>query len=187
MPKRTIPLIQDCFYHVYNRVEENRKLFYTDENYSFYLKLWGKVNFKQSCRILSYCLMPTHYHYLLQILDPLLFSKKMSYFFNVYCKSLNSQRNETGRFFTNRFKVKLIDNENYLMRLCAYIHLNPVRSNLAIAPEEWPYSNFLSCIGKNEDRIADQKFFKEMILTHSDYEEFIRTRYDQEGLDVYLF
>jgi len=131
--------------------------------------------------------MPTHFHYLLQILDSILFSKKISYFLNRYCKSLNRQRNETGRLFPNRFKEKMITDEKYLTRLCGYIHINPVRSKLVSAPEEWPYSNYLSCIGRCKDKISDQELFREMILEYYDYEEFIRNRYSDDGLGKYLF
>ena len=142
---------------------------------------------KTNCRILAYCLMPTHYHYLMQLTDSNLFSKKMSHFFNCYCKSLNSYRNETGRFFPTRFQAKLVDDEKYLIGLCGYIHLNPVRSTLVKTVDEWPYSNYLACIGKGKDRINDRELFKEMILDYSDYEEFIKTRFDDEGLESYVF
>ncbi|MCK5145495.1 transposase [bacterium] len=155
MPKRKVPLINDHFYHVYNRVEKGRKLFYNDEHYLFFLKLWLDVDFKSSCKILAYCLMPTHFHYLLQVLDSDLFSKKMSYFFNRYCKSLNTQTNQTGNIFPNRFKAKIITDEKYLTGLCGYIHMNPVRTEMVSAPEQWPYSNYLSCIGRGEDKICD--------------------------------
>jgi len=187
MPRRKVPLLNHHFYHVFNRVKENQKLFYKKENYLYFKKLWAEVDFIPSCRILAYCLMPNHYHFLLQITDADLFSRKMSYFFNKYCKILNKQRNKTGSLFPNRFKAKLIGDEKYLTSLCGYIHMNPVSSKLVETPKEWPYSNYLSCIGKGEDNIADQDYFKKMILNEADYQEFILNRYSDDNLGPYLF
>ena len=187
MPKRKVALINGHFYHVYNRVAENQKLFYKKENYIYFLKLWIEVDFTLSCRILAYCLMPNHYHFLLKITDADLFPRKVSYFFNRYCKALNKQRDETGSLFPHRFKAKLIGDEKYLTSLCGYIHMNPVCSELVKRPEEWPYSNYLSCIRKGEDKIADQAYFKQMILSGSDYEKFILNRYNEDNLGPYLF
>lgn len=187
MPSRKVSLLNGYYYHVYNRVVTGRKLFYTEQNYLFYLKLWKEVDFSPCCRICAYCLMPTHYHYLVRITDAALFPKKISYFFNRYLKSLNSVRQETGRYFKNRFQVRLIDTEDYLITVCGYIHLNPVKANLVTSSEQWPYSNYLEFMGQRHGTLWDQTFFGQYIQHPANYEQYLRLKYTEEGLAPYIF
>jgi len=187
MPTRNVPLINGYFYHIYNRVVEGRKLFYSDENYLFYLRRWKEVDFSTCCRLIAYCLMPNHYHYLVQITDAVLFPKKISYFFNRYLKSLNASRKETGRYFQDRFKAKWVDNEKYLIGVCCYIHLNPVKANLVPTLNQWPFSNYLEFIGKRNGELCDRNFFNTYFQSPLAYENYIQSRYSEEELEAYLF
>jgi putative transposase len=187
MPSRKVPLINGNYYHIYNRVVEERKLFYSQENYLFYLKLWKEVDFSLCCRLCAYCLMPTHYHDLIQITDANLFPKKISYFFNRYLKSLSSSRNETGRYFENRFQAKYVDDESYLLTVCCYIHLNPIKAKLVTALDQWPYSNYLEFIGKRPGALWDRTFFDQYIQSSQNYEHYMTSQYTAEGLGPYIF
>ena len=187
MPSRKVPIINGNFYHIFNRVVKGRRLFYKTENYLFYLNLWKEVDFSTCCRLIAYCLMPNHYHYLIQIIDAALFPRKISYFFNRYLKSLNVSKKETGRYFENRFQAKLIDNERYLIGVCCYIHLNPIKANLVTSLDQWPFSNYLEFIGKRNGKLWDRKFFEEYIQFPSEYKEYIKSRYTEDGLGPYIF
>lgn len=182
MPRRNIPLLSNHYYHIYNRVIQGRKLFYSNNNYTFYLNLFKQVDFSQSCRMIAYCLMPNHYHFLVYITNPKLFSKKMMFFFNKYLKSLNTARKEQGRYFENRFKAKVIENELYLLGLCCYIHLNPLKSGLVKSLNDWPFSNYLEFIGKRHGDLWDSTFFQQFIVTHSNYLEFMAAQYNENDL-----
>ena len=81
----------------------------------------------------------------------------------------------------------MVDDEKYLIGLCGYIHLNPVMAKLVPIPEAWKYSNYRSCIEVIDDPICDQALFTEVILNYSDYHNFIKTRYSDEGLEPYVF
>jgi putative transposase len=187
MPKRDMPLVEGYYYHVYNRVNHDKNLFYSYDNYVYYLDLFKKVDFSASGRMIAYCLMPNHYHYLIQILDAGLFTKKMVFFFNKYLKSLNAARKETGPYFTNRFKAKSIEDEHYLLGLCCYIHQNPVKAGLVQSLDEWPFSNYLEFVGKRHGDIWDNIFFQEFIGTHSNYLAYMNKQYNEEDFKPLVF
>jgi REP element-mobilizing transposase RayT len=187
MPSRRVPLVEGCSYHVYNKVADDLQLFYSKSNYLFFLNLWQEIDFTPCCRLLAYCLMPTHYHFLVTITDPDSFSKKMSYLFNKYLKTLESVLGNTGRYFENRFQNILIDDASYLFRLCCYIHMNPVKAGLVNSLEEWPYSNYLEFVGKGDGKMWDPDFFFSHFDNYSDYEEMIKNIYSETGLDSFLF
>jgi len=187
MPVRKIPLLNGNFYHIYNRTVENRPLFYSIENYLLYLKLWKEVDFSTCCRLMAYCLMPNHYHYLIQITDAALFPRKFSYLFNRYLKTLNARRGERGRYFKDRFKAKWIDNDRYVIGLCCYIHLNPLKARLVSSLDEWPFSNYLEFVGKRKGELWDRELFEIYIQSPSEYGEYMRSRYSEERLGPYIF
>jgi putative transposase len=56
----------DTFYHIYNRANGSEKLFITDENYVFFLRKY-KEYISPICHTYCYCLMPNHFHFLIQI------------------------------------------------------------------------------------------------------------------------
>ncbi|MFN8257215.1 MAG: hypothetical protein U0W24_16085 [Bacteroidales bacterium] len=56
------------FYHIFNRANNDDKLFYSEENYFYFLKLYDKhlsTIFDTYC----YCLLPNHFHFLVRIRD----------------------------------------------------------------------------------------------------------------------
>ncbi len=187
MPKREKPLENGRFYHVYNRVAPNKKLFYSAENYTYFLKLWKKTDFTLCCRLIAYCLMPNHYHFLVQMTDAALFTKKISYVFDRYLKALNNQRKESGQYFKDRFKAKIIENENYLLAVCCYIHLNPVKAHLVDSLAEWPFLNYFEFTGMRSGVLWDEGFFEEYVVSSSDYENYLASRYNDVEIGAYIF
>jgi REP element-mobilizing transposase RayT len=68
-----------------------------------------------------------------------------------YAQYYNRRHKRTGHLFENRYKSILCDEDNYLLALVRYIHLNPVRAGLVktIAElERYPWSGHRTIIGK---------------------------------------
>jgi len=59
-------LYPDTFYHIYNRANGNEKLFLSDENYLFFLRKFAEY-ISPICNTYCYCLMPNHFHFLMEI------------------------------------------------------------------------------------------------------------------------
>ncbi len=57
-------LTEGYIYHIYNRGNNKRPIFFSDENYLYFLKGMQKT-IALSCDILSWCLMPNHFHFLI--------------------------------------------------------------------------------------------------------------------------
>jgi putative transposase len=186
MPIRNVPIVDGHYYHVFNRAVEGRQLFYSKRHYLKYLKLWNEVDFTPACRVLAYCLMPNHFHCLVLITSARLFVRKISYFLNKYLKFLNAVRDESGPYFRNRFKAKVIEDEKYLIGVCGYIHLNPMKGGLVKSLDEWPYSNYLEFVGKRQGLIFDEMFYDEYIGSPEEYREFLCSRYSEDVIEPYV-
>lgn len=76
--------------------------------------------------ILAVCLMPNHFHVIMiqkRNEGISLFMRKIGIAFTKY---FNFRNQRVGRLFQGPFKAILVDDEDYLLRLSRYVHLNPL-------------------------------------------------------------
>ena len=159
MPRRKTPLVNNQFYHIFNRtidgkeIFKNRKIikraiialfYYQYQNpplrLSYFLekskeekeKIWETLKQKNEklVEIIAYCLMPNHYHLQLKQLVKNGISIFISKFQNSFTKYFNILTNRTGHLFESQFKAKIILNEEEFIHVNRYIHLNPYTSFL---------------------------------------------------------
>ncbi len=145
---------QDVFeagvvYHVFNRGNNKENIFMEEENYFYFLRLMKKYLLPVA-DIYAYCLLKNHFHLTLRIKDFKDLPEKLkekpylafSNMFNAYTKSLNKACNRTGSLFQEHLHRIRVEDENYLMQLIAYIHLNPVKHKLTNDFNNYPYSSY---------------------------------------------
>lgn len=95
-----------------------------------------------SPRLLAYCIMNNHAHFLFASSDISCLSKIMHSANTDYAKYYNQKLKRVGYVFRNRFKSEPIRNEFHLLHCLAYIHQNPVKANLVNRCEDYPYSSY---------------------------------------------
>lgn len=101
--------------------------------------------------IISFCLMPNHYHLTLkQLVD-----NGITNFIHRICTSyagyFNIRQNRSGRLFEGPFKAVEIESENQLIHLTRYHHLNPKKIGLNTeALIAYPWSSFSTYLGRNK-------------------------------------
>jgi len=96
---------------------------------------------KYHISIIAYCFMPNHYHFLVRQDSDLKVSCFINTVFNSYVQAVNGQCQRSGPLFQGRFRHSRIDRDEYLIHLCRYIHLNPVRAGMVSRPEDWSFSD----------------------------------------------
>jgi REP element-mobilizing transposase RayT len=180
MPYRKIPLVNNHYYHIYNRGNNHGNIFFENRNYHFLLNRI-KENFKSAAEIIAYCFMPNHFHIIIKISDDEKFSKVVNKTFISYTKAINKAYNRSGHLFEGRYQYKLIPDNNYLLHLSRYIHLNPVKANLVNKADEWGFSSYNVFIGKTNDESIMHSIITDQI---DDYESFVNSY--QEDDDDYL-
>ena len=66
------------------------------------------------------------------------FARGMRRLNGVYTQTFNRRHRRVGHVLQGRYKAILVDRDAYLLELCRYVVLNPVRARLVEDPAEWP-------------------------------------------------
>lgn len=53
-----------------------------------------------------------------------------------------------GHLYQGRFKGILVQEDAYLLEVCRYVDLNPVRAHMVKHPGEWPWSSYAALTGE---------------------------------------
>lgn len=145
--------ISDGYYHVYNRTNNRELLFKNFNNYHFFLNRYDYY-LNSSVQKIGYCLMPTHFHFLIRVKPNLelkaLFKNNLSIhieeqfrrLFVCYTKSINIQQKRHGSLFQRPFKRTFISDRSDVVRKLCYIHHNPIHHGLANDYHKWKFSSY---------------------------------------------
>lgn len=131
----------DAVYHVTSRGNARSDIFHTTSDRETFLKILSGVvqRFNWLCH--AYCMMDNHYHLLIETPDGNL-SKGMRQLNGVYTQKYNWLHQTTGHVFQGRYKAILVEKDSYLLELCRYVVLNPVRAGMTEKPEQWIWSSY---------------------------------------------
>lgn len=136
-------------YHVTSRGNARQRIFNDDSDRELFLDILENVVERYGWICHAYCLMDNHYHLLIETPEGNL-SRGMRQVNGVYTQKYNWKYRKTGHIFQGRYKAIIIDKDSYLLELCRYVALNPVRAGIVQMPEEWPWSSYRFIVGLAE-------------------------------------
>ena len=206
---RKEPLVTENLYHVFTKSIEGYRIFRSNKNYermvelmkyyiyynphikfSKYIRLKNKQKVLEEIKrkkrlvdIVAYCIMPTHLHFILIQLVDMGISIYMKNLLNSYTRYFNVNNNRKGPLWQGRFKNVLVKNDEYLLHLTRYIHLNPTSAGLVDNPEDWKYSSYNEYLGKSEGGICN--FSPYLEIDPMSYRNFVEEwKEDQRSLSI---
>ena len=121
-----------ALYHVMNRGNRRERVFRKTADYGLFLDRLGRFSAEFGVEVLSYCLMPNHFHLFLRTREANL-SRFMQSLLTSYTVFVNRRDRTSGHIFQGRFKAQLVEGVGYFDTLSRYIHLNPVRVKSVVA------------------------------------------------------
>jgi putative transposase len=135
-------------YHVMSRGNFRATIFFDDDHYAHYLELLARVARRRDWQVLDWCLIPNHYHLLIQLTDNGLSAgmRELNGCFSRW-SNLRTGRTRTGHVFRNRFGSVEISDDGHLFEVMRYIPNNPVKAGLVNSAEEWRWSGYRATIG----------------------------------------
>jgi putative transposase len=127
-------------HHVTQRGVNRQNVFFSQQDREVYLELCQANQSDAGVRLLAYCLMTNHLHWVVVPDRP----ESLAVFFQRvhgrYAQYLNARRRRTGHLWQNRFFSCAVAGERAAVVL-RYVESNPVRANLAQAPEDYAWSS----------------------------------------------
>lgn len=130
--------------------------------------------------ILSYCIMPNHFHFLLQQNVDKGISTFISNITNAYTKYFNTKHERTGPLFEGVFKAIHIESDEQLVHVARYIHLNPVASNIISNQEleNYKWSSYLEYLSLSSEEISQKELILSMFKSIERYRAFVNDQID---------
>jgi putative transposase len=129
-----------AFYHVIQRGNERKDIFLSDRDRAKFYDCLAVLYTRYKINIHTYCLMKNHYHLIMETENANL-TRAMHYLNTSYTVYFNHARKRAGHLFQGRYKAIVVEADEYLNQLSAYIHLNPVRAGLVKDPADYPHSS----------------------------------------------
>ncbi|MGW8389669.1 REP-associated tyrosine transposase [Pseudoduganella sp. HUAS MS19] len=170
---------QGALYHVTSRGNRRANIFLDHRDFLIWLDILAQVVKKHHIKIHGYCLMPNHFHIIIQTPEANL-SQAMQMLNARYCQHFNKRHGTSGHVIQGRFHSILIEFNLQLLAVSRYVSLNPVRARLVANPSDWPWSNhryFLTPESAPEwletDWILGQFAQKGIASNKSKYEDFV--------------
>jgi putative transposase len=166
--------------HVMSRGNFRQETFLDGAHYRRYLDLLERVAARRDWGVLDWCLIPNHFHLLIQLTCGGL-SAGMQALNGGFSRWSNAQtgRTGTGHLWKNRFKaVEIVEHEHFL-ETARYIPNNPVAAGLVRQPEDWPWSGYRANVGLEQPRAFHDTaqllayFGREPDVAIAHYEQFV--------------
>jgi len=172
LPKESF--IAGAYYHLFNHSAKCQLLFRNATDYEYCNKLIIQHLPPESFCIQAYCLMPNHYHYLIQQLTDISIPSAFFHIWNKYSKHYNNTYSESGSVFKHKLQHIMVDSNPYLMALVAYIHMNPVKAGIVSAPGAWAWSDYKCWAGEKTSELFNPTLRDAWFCTSENYRSMIK-------------
>jgi putative transposase len=135
------------FFHVYTHcVWAAPALFRDDVDRVSFLRELARATAKVEWRCVAYCVLRTHYHLILEVLDGVLPKGMHGLNFRYACM-FNQRHASKGHVQAARYGSRRIEDDADLAWTFRYVARNPVEAMLCREPAEWPWSSYAAAIG----------------------------------------
>lgn len=129
----------DVVYHVLNRANARQQIFHTPDDYSAFETVLFQARRRVGLRVLAYCVMPNHWHLVLQPredgqLPPFMRWLTMTHTQRWHCfhGTVGS-----GHLYQGRYKSFPVESDHHLLTVCRYVERNAARAGLVRRAEHW--------------------------------------------------
>ncbi len=145
-------------YHVLNRGAQRQRLFSSDEQYIRFEELIEESLEKHPLPILTYELMPNHWHFVVRPTG----KKEASGFFQqlsgTHGKRFRVHNGTTGQghVYQDRFKSIPVQGDGHFLAVCRYVERNALRAGLVTRAEDWRWSGlYRRLMGTDQWLVSD--------------------------------
>ena len=161
------------------RGNRRERVFFSDEDYQFYLSELSAAAKKAGSEIWAWCLMPNHVHLLIVPADADGLRLTVANAHRRYAARLNARNKWTGHLWQGRYGSVVMD-EAHLYHALAYVSLNPVRARLVERAQDWPWSSARAHLTGAPDGVTTLAPALERV---GDFAAFLGAAYDADAFE----
>lgn len=129
MPRHKRINVPGAIHHVIVRGLNRQDIFLNDKDRNDFLFRLEKSLAQTGCQCFAWSLLSNHFHLLIRTNERPL-GDLMRKVLSGYAISFNRRHQRHGYLYQNRYKSILCQEDEYLLELVRYIHLNPVRAGI---------------------------------------------------------
>ena len=134
-------LYPGCYAHIISRSIRKEKVFVEDEDFKYFLSLVKEAKDKHVFNLFHYCLMQTHFHFVVQMLQLEDLSKALNFIKKRYVFYYHTKYGVSGPIWRERYKSSLIEDCPYLYACGQCVEFNPVKAGIVEKAKDWVYSS----------------------------------------------
>lgn len=141
-PKRAVD--GGLVYHVLNRASARLPIFEKEADYEAFERILALAVERTGTRLLSYCLIPNHWHLVVKPIHDGELSKFTGWLTLTHNQRWHAHRHSTGQghVYQGRFKSFPIQDHQHFLNVCHYVERNALRANLVVNAQDWRWSSF---------------------------------------------
>lgn len=140
MPRMARAVVPGIAHHITQRGVDRREVFLCDAQWEVYLRLAALSLETFQVRVLAYCLMTNHVHWVVVPPSAEALSRAFGLLHGRYAQHMNTALCRSGHFWQNRFFSCALD-EPHTWAAVRYVERNPVRAGLVEQAQDWRWSS----------------------------------------------
>jgi len=176
MPRTARGLVDNEIYHVLNRGNAKQVVFDCDTDYVQFVKLLRHAKIRYPISILGYCLMPNHFHLIVQPTRGELLSQFMQWLLTSHVRRHHQRKGTSGHVWQGRYKSLRIQDDEQLLMVMRYVERNPLRAGLVEHAADWAWSSHQETLGVQSRSLLD----KLPIELPAAWSQYVDTPFDSE-------
>lgn len=141
MPRIARGLVDGHIYHVLNRGNGGQEIFHKEQDYKSFVDLMIEAKERFAVKLYAYCLMPNHFHLVLEPVQAKELIKWMQWLMTAHVRRYHRHYSTHGHVWQGRYKSFLIQQDKHLITVLRYVEGNPIRAGLVNQAGDWPWSS----------------------------------------------
>jgi len=136
-------MMGNMVYHILNRANGRMQIFEKEKDYVAFENILIEAKEKFPMRILAYCIMPNHWHFVLYPKRDNDLSFFMRWLTLTHTQRWLAHRKMVGygHLYQGRYKSFPVQKDDHFLTLCRYVERNALRAKLVARAEDWRWSS----------------------------------------------
>lgn len=141
MPRPPRAIVANYCYHVLNRANRRAEVFHEAADYAAFIALMTKAQEHEELPILAACLMPNHFHLVVQPTRARSISRWVHWLCTTHVRHYHGKYGTSGRIWQGPYKACLVQTDQYLLTLMRYVERNAQAARIVQRAEDWPWGS----------------------------------------------